>query len=123
LLGARLPGLARQRPQVAAAKARLERLAARLQRQPRAQLERLQHRVQQQQQALVLLDPTAVLGRGYAIVLNTQGRAVLDASTVQPGDSLGVQLARGRVQVRAERTEPAVASPSGVQGKAPDPGD
>jgi exodeoxyribonuclease VII large subunit len=123
LLGARVPMLSRQRPHVAAARARLERLTARLQLQPRTLLQGLQQRVQQHQQALVHLDPAAVLGRGYAIVLTQQGRAVLDASAVQPGDQLGLQLAHGRVQARAERIEPAAAAPSAsprmVQGEAP----
>ncbi|MFN9029001.1 MAG: exodeoxyribonuclease VII large subunit [Betaproteobacteria bacterium] len=123
MLGARLPSLARRRPQLARVRARLESLAVRLQRQPRARLDRLLQRVQQQQQALVHLDPTAVLARGYAIVQTQQGRVVLDAGAVHPGDLLGLRLAHGRVQARAERIEPAVApasgSPSVVQGKAP----
>jgi exodeoxyribonuclease VII large subunit len=120
VLGARLPGLARQRPQVGHVQARLERLAARLQSQPQVQLERLRQRLVQHQQALAHLDPTAVLRRGYAIVTADDGRAVLDAATVQPGQSLGLQLARGQVQARAERIVRAgeAASPSAPQGEA-----
>jgi exodeoxyribonuclease VII large subunit len=125
VFGARLPGLSRQRPQVSAARSELQRLTARLQAQPRARLLRLQQRVEQQQQALAHLDPGAVLQRGYAIVLSAHGRAVLDAATVQPGELLGLQLARGRVQARAERVEAAAsaASPSAAQGKDARSGD
>jgi hypothetical protein len=50
---------------------------------------------------------------------------VLDAATVQPGELLGLQLARGRVQARAERVEAAAsaASPSAAQGKDARSGD
>ncbi len=119
VLGARLPGLSRQRPQVARARGQVEHLAIRLQSQPQVQLERLRQRLLQHQQALVHLDPTAVLHRGYAIVSGDDGRALLDAATVRPGQVLGLQLARGRVQARAERIVAATdaSSPSGDQGK------
>jgi exodeoxyribonuclease VII large subunit len=66
--------------------------------------------LQRLQQALHHLDPLAVLGRGYALVTGPDGRTVTDASAVNAGDALDVQLARGRLRARAERSEPAPAA-------------
>ncbi len=111
VLGARLPGLARGRPSVRPAMQALAQCVARLQRQPRGRFDRAQAQLQRLQQALHHLDPLAVLGRGYALVTGPDGRAVTDASTVHAGDALDVQLARGRLRARAERSEPE-ASPA-----------
>lgn len=50
------------------------------------------------------LSPLSVLGRGYAIVLDGKGRALLDAGAVRPGESLEIRLSRGRLraEVRGE---------------------
>lgn len=51
---------------------------------------------------LASYDPKATLRRGYAIV--RKGEKVLKAaSTVQPGDSLMIQLAKGQIGARVER--------------------
>jgi len=49
------------------------------------------------------LSPLSVLGRGYAIVLDANGRALLDADSAQAGDKLEIRLSRGRLlaEVRA----------------------
>jgi exodeoxyribonuclease VII large subunit len=44
------------------------------------------------------LSPLSVLGRGYAIVLDSDGRAVLDAGALEPGETLDIRLSRGRLQ-------------------------
>ncbi|MDZ7652070.1 MAG: exodeoxyribonuclease VII large subunit [Burkholderiaceae bacterium] len=68
-------------------------------------------RLQRALQGLAHLDPHAVLQRGYALVTDARGALVVDAATVQNGDALALQLARGRVAVRVERVtlEPAAA--------------
>ncbi len=43
------------------------------------------------------LNPLAVLGRGYSITWDAQGRAVRTAAALQTGDRLTTQLAEGRV--------------------------
>ena len=55
---------------------------------------------------LDLLSPLKTLDRGYAIVLDNDGKAVVDGSRFQPGDQLDVKFSIGtaRVEVR-ERGE------------------
>jgi exodeoxyribonuclease VII large subunit len=48
------------------------------------------------------LSPLAVLDRGYSIVAKGDGTIVRAASAVDPGESLAVRLAAGRLQVRVE---------------------
>ena len=57
--------------------------------------------------ALDLLDPTAVLDRGYAIVTARGGAIVSDARDLRVGEDLGVTLARGRATATVKTTEPA----------------
>ncbi|MFZ9894656.1 MAG: exodeoxyribonuclease VII large subunit, partial [Burkholderiaceae bacterium] len=52
---------------------------------------------------LSALDPTAILGRGYAMVLDTEARLVTDARAVGLGQALTVQLAKGLLDVRVHR--------------------
>jgi exodeoxyribonuclease VII large subunit len=48
------------------------------------------------------MSPLKVLERGYSVVINSRdGRAVLDAATVQIGDQLDIRLAKGRLTARA----------------------
>jgi exodeoxyribonuclease VII large subunit len=63
------------------------------------------HRAELGQRAARLdaLSPLSVLGRGYAIVLDANGRALLDANRARTGDQLEIRLSRGRLlaEVRA----------------------
>jgi exodeoxyribonuclease VII large subunit len=54
-------------------------------------------------QGLALLNPAAVLERGYAIVTAADGRIVQDATTLARGDRIGIALARGRADATVER--------------------
>jgi exodeoxyribonuclease VII large subunit len=48
------------------------------------------------------LSPLKVLDRGYSVVVNSRdGRAVLEAATVQIDDQLDIRLAKGRLTARA----------------------
>lgn len=49
------------------------------------------------------LNPAAVLARGYAIVRNGSGVILRDAERGQPGETLDIELARGRLKARIER--------------------
>jgi exodeoxyribonuclease VII large subunit len=51
------------------------------------------------------LSPAATLSRGYAIA-RVDGRIVFDASAVQPGARMRVQLHRGRLNSTVESVEP-----------------
>ena len=48
------------------------------------------------------LSPLRVLGRGYAVLSDDDGRVVTDADVVKSGDSLNAVLARGRLSLRVE---------------------
>jgi exodeoxyribonuclease VII large subunit len=48
-------------------------------------------------------DPTAVLGRGYAIVRQSD-RIVRDPATLKPGDNLSIQLAKGSVDTQVAKS-------------------
>jgi exodeoxyribonuclease VII large subunit len=55
--------------------------------------------------SLDALSPLSVLQRGYAIAQRADGSLLRDASTVAPGDSVRVRLARGRLTARVEDVE------------------
>ena len=63
---------------------------------------------------LEALNPLRVLERGYALVLDGQGRVVQDAGSLRPGDPLDVRLARGRVA--ASVVEASVEAAETVHG-------
>jgi exodeoxyribonuclease VII large subunit len=84
-----------------AVRARLERDRTRLERQgerlrvaPRLLLERRRSALDHTGARLHALSPLATLGRGYAIV-RSKAEALRDATAVQPGDALEIQLAAG----------------------------
>lgn len=58
--------------------------------------------------SLKQLDPHAVLQRGYALVLDPDGRAVRDATELTPGDTLKLSFARGAATAKVEQV---VATP------------
>ena len=50
------------------------------------------------------VSPLQTLGRGYAIVSNSQGQTLSDSQQVNAGDSLQIRLHRGRILGRVEKT-------------------
>ncbi len=58
---------------------------------------------ERQAAALNALDPTAVLGRGYSLTLDAEGRAVRDASRLRPGDRIVTRFAIGRAESEVRR--------------------
>ncbi len=86
-----------------------ERLEQMRQRLPRAmQLRLAQHRQQLESaaQSLHLISPLATLGRGYSILLDSQGHAVRRPQDTQPGQRLQARLAEGSLNLRVEAEEP-----------------
>jgi exodeoxyribonuclease VII large subunit len=71
------------------------------------QLERAAARLDQQEARRRLLDPVAVLRRGFAIVRTEDGRVLPEAARVRGNDLLLVQLRDGTVRSRAEPLTPA----------------
>lgn len=80
---------------------RLARLEARMAVAAGTLCERPRQRLARAADALALLDPDRVLERGYAVVFDSQGAVVSDATRVHPGDRLRLRLARGEVPVVA----------------------
>ena len=88
---------------------RLAQLRDRLQSQaprPQAATVRLLQRhalhLQGLARSLEAVSPLATVGRGYAILLREDGRAVRSVDDAQPGDRLEARLRDGRLQVRVE---------------------
>jgi len=57
----------------------------------------LSHRVALLGRALHSVSPLATLDRGYAIVLDTQGKAMTDAAAAESGDTIRARLSRGEL--------------------------
>ena len=64
--------------------------------QKRARFEQADHQ-------LNALSPTAILGRGYALVFDSLGRLVTRSQQVGPGDEISARLARGTLTARVEK--------------------
>ncbi|WP_106477557.1 exodeoxyribonuclease VII large subunit [Phytohalomonas tamaricis] len=75
------------------------RLYAALPRQLRSQRERLESIARQ----LNAVSPLGVLGRGYAIVENSERQVVRRAQDTTPGQQLSVRLGEGRLKVEVKR--------------------
>lgn len=85
-----------------ALQAELATQSTELGRQGSLHLKSNQQRVQSAAQRLQAYSPVAVLERGYAIVTTLNGVIVRDSSQVADGDTLDVQLARGRLRAKKE---------------------
>jgi exodeoxyribonuclease VII large subunit len=53
--------------------------------------------------ALAHLDPTRVLARGYAVVRDSEGKALRGSAGLSPGAALDITLATGGVAARVEK--------------------
>jgi len=60
-------------------------------------LSELNHRVALLGRALHSVSPLATLDRGYAIVLDSEGKAITDASGVKSGDEIRARLSKGEL--------------------------
>jgi exodeoxyribonuclease VII large subunit len=68
----------------------------------RIPFERLRSRLQSYQQVLELLNPKAVLARGYAIVRDQNGSVVRTAATAKQATRLAVEFADDTIQTKPE---------------------
>lgn len=59
-------------------------------------LDREKQRLQNLEQTLEIVSPERVLQRGYSLTLNKDGKAVIDASTLEEGDYLVSRFAKGQ---------------------------
>lgn len=107
--GQRLEALAERlevvhpRVRIAAERRRLHELERRLVRAGKGLTEDLRPRLARAAGKLDALSPLAVLGRGYALVGDSEGHLIRDASSVARGDSLEVRLAQGKLDVEVTR--------------------
>jgi len=67
----------------------------------------LQHRVRTErlQTALESLSPLAILDRGYALVFDSEGKLLKDASGIQIGDTVSARLARGQIEASVTKKQ------------------
>ena len=94
---------------------RLDDLADALARGGRQRLAFAARDVERLGAALTLLNPAAVLDRGYAIVASHDGRVVSDARDLRVGDDVALTLAKGRAEATITATRPddaAAATPT-----------
>ena len=77
--------------------ARLGTLQQRLASSTREMLSDLNHRVALLGRALHSVSPLATLDRGYAIVLDDDGKAMTDAATAKVGDEIRAHLSKGEL--------------------------
>lgn len=78
--------------------AHVQQLQQRLVRGIQIQLQQQTQRCNALKEQLNTLDPEAVLRRGYALVRDSQQQLVTDASQVQVGDAVDIQLTSGRLR-------------------------
>jgi exodeoxyribonuclease VII large subunit len=67
----------------------------------------LQHRVRSErlQTALESLSPLAILDRGYALIFDSEGKLLKDASRVNVGDEISARLAHGIVEAAVTKKQ------------------
>jgi exodeoxyribonuclease VII large subunit len=92
--------LAAAQPQLARERGHLALLAQRLAHGAERMLESRRERLTGFAAHLQHLAPQAVLGRGYAIVRDADGRILRSSQGLQPGATLGVELAHGGLDAR-----------------------
>jgi exodeoxyribonuclease VII large subunit len=51
------------------------------------------------------LSPLAILERGYALVFDSEGKLLKNASRVKPGDHISARLAHGEIQAEVTATK------------------
>ena len=89
---------------------RVERLEERIVEAVASMVERRRLRVDTLRQRLRALGPMAVLRRGYALALDSNGRILRGVTGFRPGEDFTLRLQDGRVTARAEavaRDEPS----------------
>jgi exodeoxyribonuclease VII large subunit len=78
--------------------ARLGSLRQRLASGTHETLSELNHRVALLGRTLHSVSPLATLDRGYAVVLDSDGKAMIDASTAKSGDEIRARLSKGELR-------------------------
>ena len=109
--------LRRARPNLAHYEHRAVRAAEELHLSVRRRQTHAASRLESLAQRLLLLDPKAVLERGYAIATDARGASVRDASALSLGAELRVEFARGRVESTVIAIDGNPAAPSRIESQ------
>jgi len=88
------------RKQLANSSEILERSAAQMDKAMLRILARLQDRLEHTAGTLNVVSPLATLGRGYAIVRDTHGNIIRNATDVASGDSISARVAHGTINAK-----------------------
>ncbi|HUG58876.1 MAG TPA: exodeoxyribonuclease VII large subunit [Candidimonas sp.] len=91
--------LAHAQPRLPQLRGEVERQMQRLSSSAQRQLERQRQRFDAASQTLQALSPQNILGRGYAIVRNDEGKIIKNALDLSVGEQLGVELGQGNLRV------------------------
>nr|WP_298379890.1 exodeoxyribonuclease VII large subunit [uncultured Halomonas sp.] len=89
--------------QIAESRRRLEQASKRLNLALPRRLQAERNRLNALMRELNAVSPLAVLGRGYAIIENSEGKVVKRAEDTQPGERLSARLAQGKLSVEVKR--------------------
>ena len=92
-------------PRLEADHAALQRIEDRLRVSKAAMLDHHRQRLGMLGASLDALSPLRVLARGYAIAL-AEGRALVDATSVKPGDTIRLRLAHGSLEAEVKHINP-----------------
>jgi len=105
--------LAQRHPRavLSSSRAELWPLSGRLRAALRRSLDRSGGNLRSHARALGALSPLAILGRGYALAFDSEGRAIREAAGLRPGDPISVRVAHGAFTARVEKVRSAVAEP------------
>jgi exodeoxyribonuclease VII large subunit len=90
---------------IAQARQRLDEIIARASRALAADIRHMRSELRGAMSRITALDPSAVLGRGYAIAYGPDGKVLTDAKSVTMGDRMSVKLKRGRVDAEIRGIE------------------
>ncbi|WP_048308117.1 exodeoxyribonuclease VII large subunit [Halomonas sp. PR-M31] len=89
--------------QIAESRRRLEQASKRLNLALPRRLQAERNRLNALMRELNAVSPLAVLGRGYAIIENSEGKVVKRAEDTRPGERLSARLAQGKLSVEVKR--------------------
>lgn len=96
---------------------RADLLRERLQLSIERQLQERKQHVYHLMEKLELVNPMAVLRRGYGLVKDQQGKLITDIDKVMQDDIVSVQLAAGRLKARVLKVEPDMEAAASTMEK------
>ncbi len=110
-VGALAQQLSHRRPDLGLKRAQLDRLGSQLNTGLAQQLDTRHHKLVTLAAHLEHLSPDAVLARGYSVTRDASGQILRDASALDPGAVITVQLHRGEVDATVTESRAAVQKP------------